>query len=286
MAVPQSRTVRRRRLGEELRRLRERAGMTIEAAAAAMECSDSRVSLIENGKQGTRPKAVREMAQLYGLDDPAQIAALEDLARQASEKGWWAGYEDVLPAKFSAYVDLEADARELLAYSALTVHGLLQTADYARAVITATGQQPSADVIDRLVELRLQRQVRLTGTAPLAASFALDEAALRRTAGGREVMRGQLRHLIELSGRPDITIQVLPFAKGAHAAMDGSFVILRFPDPGSDADVVYVEGPAGNIYLENHEHVRSANARYDRIRVLAQDEDESRRFIKGVLEEM
>jgi transcriptional regulator with XRE-family HTH domain len=286
VTVPQSRTVRRRRLGQELRRLRERSGMTIEAVATALECSDSRVSLIENGKQGSRPKAVREMAQLYGLEDPAQIAALEDLARQASEKGWWAGYEDVLPAKFATYVDLETDARELLAYSALTLHGLLQTGDYARVVNRASLPEATDESIERLVELRIARQRRLTGANLLTAWFVLDEAALRRPVGGRDVMRCQLSHLIKLTELPNITVQTAPFAKGAHVSLDGSFAVLRFPDPGSDGDVVYIEGPAGNIYLESIEHVRAATAKFDRLRVLAQDEEESRMFITRALAEM
>jgi hypothetical protein len=260
--------------------------MTIEAAAAALECSDSRVSLIETGKQGTRPKAVREMAHLYDLEDLAQIAALEDLARQANEKGWWAGYEDVLPAKFATYVDLETDARELLAYSALTLHGLLQTEDYARVVNRASLPDATDESIERLVELRIARQQRLTGTNLLTAWFVLDEPALRRSIGGRDVMRRQLSHLIKLTELPNITIQTLPFAKGIHASLDGPFAVLRFPDPGYDGDVVYVEGPAGNIYLEDIQHVRAASAKFDRLRVLAQDEEQSRMFIATALEEM
>jgi transcriptional regulator with XRE-family HTH domain len=286
VTAAQSRTVRRRRLGDELRRLREARGMTIEEAATALECSHSRVSLIENGKQGSRPKDVREMAHVYGLADPAQVGALENLAKQTGEKGWWAAYEGVLPAKFSTYVDLETDARDLLAYSPLTVHGLLQTEDYARVVIRTPLQDPAAERVDRLVELRKKRQTRLTGQNPLIASFVLDEGALRRLIGGREIMREQLRHLLDVAEQPNITIQTLPFAKGAHASLDGSFVILRFPDAKDDGDVVYIEGPAGNIYLESTEHVRSASSRFDRLRVLAQDEEESKAFITTILEEL
>jgi transcriptional regulator with XRE-family HTH domain len=283
---PISRTVRRRRLGEDLRRLREAAGMTIEAAATVLECSDSRISLIENGKQGTRPKDVREMARAYGLQDAARILVLEEFAKKANEKGWWAGYEDILPAKFSTYVDMETDAREILVYSALTLHGLLQIPDYARVVNRATASDPSSDRIERLVELRMGRQARLSGDTPLTASFVLDEAALRRPIGGREVMRAQLTHLLELTERPNITVQTLPFDKGVHAALTGPFTVLRFPDPSYDGDVVYVEGQAGNVYLESVEQVRAANARFDRLRVLAQDEESSRVFVRTVLEEM
>ncbi len=286
MTMPRSRTVRRRRLGYELRRLREDAGMTIEAVALRLECSDSRLSLIENGKQGSKPKAVRELAQIYGLRDPERLAGLEALARSSNEKNWWAGFEDVLPARFSTYVDLETDARELLAYSALMAHGLLQTEDYARAVIRAARPDEPAERLDRLVELRIARQARLSGGETLIGCFVLDEAVLRRTVGGREVMRRQLEHLIELAERPNVTMQVLPFDKGAHASLDGSFVTLRFPDTSIDADVVYVEGPAGNVYLEAVESVRDATARFDRLRVLAPDEAESRRFIARVLKEM
>jgi hypothetical protein len=258
----------------------------MEAAAEAMECSDSRLSLIENGKQGVRPKTIREMAALYGLRDRARVTALEDLARKASEKGWWAGFENVLPARFESYVDLETDARELLAFSALTLHGLLQTKDYALAISQVWFPDASVEYIDRIVELRMARQQRLTDAMPLTAWFVLDEATLRRPVGGAEVMREQLRHLLELSESPQITVQTLPFAKGVHAGLDGAFVVLRFPDPSTDHDVVYVEGPAGNIYLEAVEHSRAVTSRFDRLRVLAQDEADSRRFLKAALKEI
>ena len=287
MSTPRSRTVRRRRLGSELRRLREAAKMTIEKAAEKLECSDSRISLIENGKQGMRPKAVREMAGLYGVTDPEQIAALEDLAKQANDKGWFAaGDEHILTANFAAYVDLEIDARELLAYSSTLVNGLLQTPDYARAVTLITLPDAAPEQVDRLVELRMGRHARIAGEQPLTTWFVLDEAAIRRPIGSSEIMKAQLSHLIELSERPNITIQTLPFSKGGHGSLDGPFTVLRFPDPGTDGDVVYTEGPAGISYLENVEHVRAMSARFDRLRVLAQDELESRLFLRSAFEEM
>lgn len=251
----------------------------------ALECSPARISLIENGKQGTRPKAVREMAQLYGLDDPRLVGSLEDLARQANDKGWWAGFEDVLPAKFSTYVDLETDARELLAFSGLTIHGLLQTTEYAHAVNRASSPDAATARLDRLVELRMARQRLLTEETPLTAWFVLDEACLRRPAGDQQVMRAQLEKLLELTELPNVTIQTLPFVRGFHAAPDGPFTVLRFPDP-VDADVVYVEGPAGNIYLEAVAEVRAMTAKFDRLRVIAQSEEESKQFIATLLEEI
>jgi transcriptional regulator with XRE-family HTH domain len=262
------------------------AGLNVDEAAKALECSPARVSLIENGKQATRPKDVREMARVYGVEDAARVAAVEDLAKQSSEKGWWAGFEDVLPTGFATYVDLETDARELLGYSAAILNGLLQIPDYARAINRATVPDGAPERLDRLVELRMARQERLVGDSPLSAWFVLDEATLRRPIGGRETMRAQLAHVLELADRPNITIQTLPFAKGAHASLSGSFALLRFPDPSQDPDVVYSDGPTGNIYLETVDYVQKMIARFDRLRALAQDEDESKTFIATVLEEM
>jgi len=264
--------------------MRTEAGLNVQQAADKLECSTSRVSLIENGKQSTRPKDVREMARHYGVTDPVRIAAAEELAKQSSELGWWAGFEDVLPPGFSTYVDLETDAREMCAYSSTILNGLLQTPEYALAVNRATLATPER--ADKLVELRIARQQRLTGENPLTAWFVIDEAALRRPIGGREVMRAQLSRLVELTDLPTVTVQTLPFAKGAHASLTGSFAVLRFPDPAQDPDVVYSDGPTGNTYLETVEHVREMSARFDRLRVLAQDEHESRAFISTILEEM
>ena len=284
--VPKSRSVRRRRLGAVLRSMRLDAGLNIDEAAKALECSSARVSLIENGKQGTRPKDVREMAKAYGVHDPERVAAVEALAKQTTEKGWWAGFEDVLPPGFATYVDLETDARDLLAYSAAILNGLLQLPDYARAVNLATVPDATPDRLNRLVELRMARQERLADDSAFAGWFVLDEAALRRPIGSRETMRAQLAHLLKLSERRNITIQTLPFAMGAHASLDGSFAILRFPDPSQDPDVVYSDGPTGNIYLETNEYVRRMSARFDRLRTVAQGEDESRQFIAAIREEI
>lgn len=284
--APKSRSVRRRRLGTVLRTMRLDAGLNIDEAAKALECSTARVSLIENGKQSTRPKDVREMAKAYGVDDPERVTAAEELAKQTSEKGWWAGFEDVLPPGFATYVDLETDARGLLAYSAAILNGLLQLPSYARAVNLATVPGATADRLDRLVALRMARQERLADDSTFTGWFVLDEAALRRPIGGRETMRAQLAHLLKLSAHPNITIQTLPFAKGAHASLDGSFAILRFPDPAQDPDVVYSDGPTGNIYLETTEYVRGMSARFDRLHALAHNEDESRQFIATVREEI
>lgn len=260
--------------------------MTLQDAARAMECSAARISLIENGKQSTRPKDIREMASVYGLTDRQAINALEDLSNRANELGWWVAYERVLPANLSTYVDLETDACELLDYSAATLMGLLQTRDYARVVNRASLLDASDRDVERLVDFRMARQARLTDDVPLNALFLLDDPALKRPVGGRDVMRAQLQHLLNLADLPKVSIRAMSLTVGVHAALDGAFTVLRFPDPSLDKDVVYLEGHAGIIYLEKPEHVREMVARHDRLRRVSLDEDESKSYIAKILKEM
>ena len=261
-------TVRRRRLGTELRRLRESSGYKLEEVAAQLGVAPSTLSRIETGKAPTKSAYLNQMLETYGVTDAGQRQILVDMAREGHRKGWWAAYDDVLPSGFDIYVGLEAETAGIRSYEISVVHGLLQTADYARAVIRETFPRYTAEQIDRLVDLRMARQRRFDDDPPLELWAILDEAVIRRTVGGAAVMRRQLTHLLAEAGRPGVTLQVLPFSSGAHAAHGGPFSILEFPDR-SDSEVVYVESVAGIIYLEKDKEVRVRAESFDRLRAAA-----------------
>jgi transcriptional regulator with XRE-family HTH domain len=261
-------TVRRRRLGTELRRLREAHGLKLEEAAERLGLAPSTLSRIETGKAPTRSAYLTTMLEMYGVTDAGQRQVLADMAREGHRKGWWAAYEDVLPTGFGIYVGLEAEAAALQAFEDQVVHGLLQTEDYARAVMSAVRYRLAPQEIERLVELRRQRQEVLTRARPLKLWLILDEAVIRRPVGGPAVMRGQLERLLEAAQWPHVTLQVLPLASGAHPALGGPFCIVQFPERG-DPDVVYSEGVAGHAYLEKEADVRACADTFDLLRAAA-----------------
>ena len=251
-------TGRRRRLGAELRRLREAAGLTIDRVAEELECSPSKVSRIETGQVSATPRDVRDMLGLYRVDD-ARLEAMVQVAREARQRGWWQKFVDV-PDGVPAYVGLEAAATSIDVYMSLIVPALLQTPDYARAVIAAVRPDLPASEIDRRVELRLRRQELLDQERPPVMRVLLDDTLLRRPVGGPAVLAAQRRRLLADADRPAITIQVLDVAAGAHAGMDGPFTIFGFPAP-AERDVVALDSAADALYLEGPEDV----ARYRRV---------------------
>ena len=251
-------TGRRRRLGAELRRLREDAGLTIDRVAATLECSPSKVSRIETGQVGASPRDVRDMLGLYRVD-PGRREALVQVAREARQRGWWQKFVDV-PDGVPAYVGLEAAATSIDVYMTLIVPALLQTPDYARAVIGAVRPDLPRSEIDRRVELRMRRQGLLDQERPPRMRVLLDDTVLRRPVGGAAVMAAQRRRLLADADRPAVTIQVLEVAAGAHAGMDGPFTIFGFP-AAAERDVVALDSAADALYLEETEDV----ARYRRV---------------------
>jgi transcriptional regulator with XRE-family HTH domain len=251
-------TGRRRRLGAELRRLREEAGLTIDQVAEALECSPSKVSRIETGQVSATPRDVRDMLGLYQVPD-SQREAMVQIAREARQPGWWQKFVDV-PDGVPAYVGLETAATSIDIYMSVIVPALLQTADYARAVIGAVRPDLPRAEIDRRVELRLRRQALLDQDRPPALRVLLDDTVLRRPVGGEEVMAAQRRRLLEDAARPAVTLQVLPTEAGVHAGMDGPFTIFGFPAP-AERDVVALDSAADALYLEGAEDV----ARYRRV---------------------
>ena len=268
MTVSMGPTVRRRRLGTELRRLREAHSIKLEEVAEQLGVAASTLSRIETGKAPTRSAYLTAMLRMYGVDDPGQRQVLIDMAREGHRKGWWAAYEDVLPTGFGIYVGLEAEAASLRAYESLVVHGLLQTEDYARAVMTTVGRKLAADEIERLVTLRMQRQEVVLRADPIELWLILDEAVLRRAIGPPELMHNQLTHLADASLWPNVTLQVMPFGGGPHPFLNGPFSIIEFPER-TDPDVVYTEGVAGQAYLERDREVRSCAEGFDLLRAAA-----------------
>jgi transcriptional regulator with XRE-family HTH domain len=251
-------TGRRRRLGAELRRLREEAGLTIDQVAEALECSQSKVSRIETGQVSATPRDVRDMLGLYQVPD-SQREAMVQIAREARQPGWWQKFVDV-PDGVPAYVGLETAATSIDIYMSVIVPALLQTADYARAVIGAVRPDLPGAEINRRVELRLRRQALLDQDRPPALRVLLDDTVLRRPVGGEKVMAAQRRRLLEDAARPAVTLQVLPVEAGVHAGMDGPFTIFGFPAP-AERDVVALDSAADALYLEGAEDV----ARYRRV---------------------
>jgi len=275
-------TVRSRRLGAELRRLRESAGMTLEDVGERLEWSASKVSRIETARVAVRPRDVADLSDLYGVK-PERRDELIALARASRQQGWWQQYSDVKDEAFQAYVGLEAEAARIRWYTAELVPGLLQTEAYAQEVVHAILTEGSPERARRVVELRLARQRRLHEEPPLKVWAVLNETVLRCNVGGPEVMREQLQHLGALARWPSITLQVLQPAGGAHAAMDGSFTVLQFPEPG-DPDVVYLQHRTGDIYLETAEHIAVYNLAFDHLLARAASPDQSIRLIEEAAE--
>jgi transcriptional regulator with XRE-family HTH domain len=247
-------TVRRILLGSQLRRLREAKGVSRQDAGYVIRASESKISRLELGRVSFKERDVDDLLTLYGVVEDTERDALLQLAREANTPGWWHRYNDVLPGWFQTYVGLEESAALIRTYELQFVPGLLQSEGYARAVIRLGNAGAAEHQIDHRVGLRMQRQERLTGEDAPRLWAVLDEGALKRPIGGPEVMRGQFEHLIEMSKLPNVTIQVMPFRFGGHAAEGGAFSILRFPEQDLP-DVVYVENLTGAMYLDKRDDV-------------------------------
>ncbi len=266
--MPLGPTVRRRRLGAELRRLREAHSLKLEEVAERLGLAPSTLSRIETGKAPTKSAYLNALLEMYDVDDPGARKVLVDMAREGHRKGWWSIYDDVLPSGFDIYVGLEAEASGLRSYETDVVHGLLQTTEYAVAVLRELRPRDTEEQIARVVDLRMERQRLLDQDPPLDLWLILDEGAIRRNIGGAAVMRNQLEHLIQASRWINVTLQILAFEAGAHAGLVGPFSILEFPER-TDSDVAYTESVAGMIYLEKDREVRACAEAFDRMRAAA-----------------
>ncbi|MFE2725689.1 helix-turn-helix domain-containing protein [Kitasatospora sp. NPDC059327] len=249
-------TVLRRRLGSELRRLRERTGLQAKSAADTLRFSATKISRIESGRTTLKESDVRALLALYGVTDESELRQFISLTRRSTQRGWWHDYGDTLPDWFQTYVGMESDAERIRAYETELVPGIFQTVDYARATFRTSLSGRHADIepiVDRRAELRMQRQEVFARPTPPTVWVVLNEAVLRRSVGGPRVMREQVAHLIRLAQRPTVRIQLLPFSAGAHPAMSMAFHILSFADvPGR---IVYVEALTSSLYLEREPDV-------------------------------
>ena len=243
-------TLRRRQLGQELRRLRETAGSTIDQVAERLNCSASKISRIETGQSGVSSREVRDILAAYQVEG-VQAEALVEMAREAKQRGWWQLYGTVLT---SAYVGLEAAAAELRSFEPLVIPGLLQTEEYARAMVLAGWPNMSTEEVEQRIRVRMKRQSLLYQDDPLQLSIILDEAALRRPVGGIDAMRRQLTKLLNASELPHVTLQVLPLSAGAHGGMDGAFTILLFEEQ-ANQNLVFAANGAGGLFLEKDDEI-------------------------------
>ncbi|MGW4434334.1 helix-turn-helix domain-containing protein [Streptomyces sp. NPDC004009] len=282
MASSVNPTVRRRRLGQELRRLRELKGMTAEEVAERLLVSQSKISRLENGRRSISQRDVRDLCGVYEVEDQRVVDSLMEMARDSRQQGWWHTFGDI---PYSVYIGLETDAESLRVYEPQLVTGLLQTPAYAEALVQGALPETSTAEIEKRVRVRMRRQERITAEVnALRLWVVLDEAALRRVVGSRLVMREQLEHLIEMSQLPHVTVQVLPFEVGAHPGLNGQYAILEFTDA-ADSSVVYLEGVTSDLYLEKAPDVQKYAVMYEHLRAQSLNVEQSRQLIAKVAKE-
>ncbi len=275
-------TVLRMLLGSQLRRLREAARITPDQAGYEIRASKSKISRMENGRVSFKDRDVVDLLTLYGVTSEDVKRATLDLARRANVPDWWAKYGDIMPDWLEMYLGLEASASVIRSFELQFVHGLFQTPEYARAVTVLGHESAPADEIDRRVALRIKRQALLAAEAPPRVWFIMDEAVLRRPVGGDDVMRAQLHRLAEVAALPQVTLQVVPFGLGGHAAGGGSFTILRFEEPNLP-DVVFIEQLTSALYLDSRPDVDRYLEVMNLLSADALTPNETARFIDDVI---
>ncbi|MFD4575679.1 helix-turn-helix domain-containing protein [Streptomyces sp. NPDC058417] len=272
-------TVRRRRLGQELRKLREDKGMTAEQVADRLLVSQSKISRLENGRRSISQRDVRDLCGVYEVEDQRIVELLMQMAKDSRQQGWWHAFGDV---PYSVYIGLETDAASLRVYDPQVVPGLLQTRQYAETLIAGALPETTQAEIEKRVQVRMRRQERISAEEnPLRLWTVMDEAALRRVVGNTSLMRDQLEHLVEQSQLPHVTVQVIPFDMGAHPGLNGQYAILEFPDA-SDSSVVYIEGVTADLYLEKPQDVGRYSVMYEHLRAQALNVEQSRQFIADI----
>lgn len=282
MTARKSPTVRKRRLVRALRQLRKDSGITLEKAAEHLDINHTSLSRIETGVAAVKLPYVESLLRLYGVPEARQEELLQ-LTREAKQRGWWQAYKDILSSEYADFIGFETEANETRTYELDTVPGLLETEDYARALISAQLPGATAEDIEKRVKLRASRQDRLKEDPKLSVWAILGEAALRYQVGGMKVLRAQLEYLLQLQREPNITIQVLPFSAGAHPGMAGPFVILGFDD---DPDIVYLEGLTSALYLEDLGELERYKMVFERLLAEALSPAASDRLIREASKEL
>ena len=277
--VPEVRspTVRRRELGALLRALRLEKGLTVEQAAERLLFSMSKLSRIETGHGAASLRDIRDLCDQYGVTNVAARDRMMKLAAESKQQAWWQSYD----LAYAAYAGLEAEAIAISAFQSSVVHGLLQTADYARAGHESAMPRLAPDQIEMQIEAKLTRQRILTRANPPRFAVVLDEAALRRMAGGRQVMAAQLAKILDMSALPNLMVQVLPFELGSHPALESNFNILELPDLAPD--VVFVEGLIGSTYLERAEDLKRYREIFHRLQSMALNPKDTEELIAGLI---
>ncbi|WP_425824593.1 helix-turn-helix domain-containing protein [Streptomyces fractus] len=280
----------RRLLGAEIVRLRKAAGLRAADVATHLKCSETRVSRLENGNGRVKlhDRELDQLVKLFGIENQAQIQALRDLASDAAQdSAWWDGYREAMPSDLEPLLAFETDAIAEQAWESTLVHGLLQTREYARAIVAAWPSNRPVDY-DDMVDVRMKRAELLTAhetsgrSTALEAWAILDESVLRRPVGSADVMRAQIEHLIELTELPNVRIQIMPEDKGAHPGLGGPFSILDFEEA---TPVVYIDSPAGNLYLDKKYDVRKFTTSFDLLRAMALDPDDSAARLRDAVKE-
>jgi transcriptional regulator with XRE-family HTH domain len=262
----------RRQVAAELRRLRERHQRTVLDVATTLGWSESKLSRIETAHTGVRRADLERLLDLYGVNG-ADRTSLTSIAAQSRQRAWWQTYGDALPMAYETYIQFEAEASAILTYEVQLVPGLLQTDEYARAVIQTDGVYDNEQVLGQRVAVRMARQAVLTRDPPPRLHVILDEAVLRRPIGGEDVFQRQMWRLIEASRRPTVTLQVLPFSVGAHRALGGSFTYLEFA--GSDQPLVYCEGMTGGVVRNRSNELESYLTSFEALVAVSLSEPES-----------
>jgi transcriptional regulator with XRE-family HTH domain len=262
--------------------MREAQGLTGVQVAELLECTQSKISKIEGGRRGIRPKELRELLDIYEVTDQGLRNELIALARSGNERGWWARHSSAISPNYASYIGFESAAQQITAWEPMVINGLLQTEEYAREVLRAGAVETASREIERRVEIRMQRQVHVVGSNP-RLWMIMDESVLRRMVGARSVMREQLRHLLQFAqDRPRVTMQVLPFDVGANPGTSGAFSVLSFD---GDPDVVYVETIVGDLYPEGEE-LAACSLAIDHLKAAALSHDESIRMINRMAGEL
>lgn len=275
-------TTRRRQLGADLRRLREGKGLTLEEAGARVGISKATLSRYETKEGSVKWPAIDALCREYDVTDVERLALVE-LAKGAKIQGWWRSLADPIPDSMNLMLTLEDEVVREDHYACMYIPGLLQTRAYAEAVHRASEMQCSEREVQHMVDIRMKRQELLHRDEPPHIWCVIDEAAIRRSVGGREVMRGQLQHLLALAELPHITVQVLTFSTGAHAAAVGSFAILRGPAP--DLDVVYVDVLSGGLFMEKQQELERYRLAFQYLSAQALDLESSAALIRRISKE-
>jgi hypothetical protein len=278
--------VQRRRLRTELRKAREEAGLTQEQVAQAMDWSPSKVIRIEAGTSRIATNDLKVLLPHLKIVDPQQTGELLALAKGAKARSWWSKYREIASPGYLQFVEYEAAASATSNFEPLLIPGLLQTEEYARAVIQQFLEHPTTERVEALVELRMTRQELLERPDPPSLYFIMDEAVVRRLIGGADVMRRQVRHLIQMTDRPNVTVELVPFNAGVHPGMHGPFVVIEFPDTADD-DVLYLENPRGDVvYRDSPAEVKAFKQALLKLRAMSLGPEGSVTYLGKVADEM